>query len=362
MITILTPHFPPLYDYGGPNKSLAGVCAWLTQEEIDFQVLSKFPRLKKPKENTPIINANVYFKKRISLWGLIKMFRKSDIIWINTLYNYSFSLLPIMALLFVSNRKVIISPRGQLLVGALNSKKRLYLKGINLLLKLSGHKLWIHFANSDEQQRSVKTFKTCTPVLFNNAISGNVHENVTVNKLASEFVLGYFGRISPIKNIEFIINLLPSLPETVVLEVHGSILDDAYFKNLQLLVDSLELSERVQFLESYNNLNFVEKSKNVDLVLIPSLSESFCHVFFEVIEVNKLVVASTGLPWENVNNYVLNTVIPLKADLWVSRINEVYNMDKGEYKQQQEHLVAYYNTIYKQAQKDTISVINQILK
>ncbi len=362
MITILTPHFPPFYEYGGPNKSLTGVCTWLTQEGIAYQVLSKMPKVPKEQPKVEVINSNIFFKKRIGLSELIKNFKQTDVIWINTLYSYSFSVLPLIALLMVRNKTVLISPRGQLLAGALNSKKRLYLRVFKLLLKRSGHKIWVHYSNKDEQRKSHSIFKSYRSILFNNAISGKIAAKAITKPESNNFVLGYFGRISAIKNIEFIFTLLGELPNNVVLEIHGSILNSKYQNHLEQLVEELNISSRVTFCESYNTSTFAQKSKGVDLVLIPSLSESFCHVFFEVIEVKKLVLGSTGLPWEGVNALVENTILPLKSELWIARIEQIINFTPSQYSQEQDKLVRYYNQIYTSAKQDTIFAIKQILQ
>lgn len=361
MITILTPHFPPVYEYGGPNKSLAGVCTWLSQEGIPYQVISKIPQRSGGKHKNANSTAYVHFKERIRLQDLIGSFGKSDVIWINTLYSYDFSVLPLLALMVVRNKTILVSPRGQLLKGALNLKKRVFLRLFKVALQLSGSKTWVHFANEQEKLKSYRIFNNYPVVQFNNAISGTMHPkaaNQTDNN--KPFTLGYFGRVSAIKNIEFALKLLPNLPKVVNLEIHGSVVNSKYQSQLEKLIEKLQIQNRVSFNEKYNIDTFASKSKGVDLILIPSHSESFCHVFFEVIEARKLVLASTGLPWEAINDFTPNTVLPLDPKIWLARINQVRLMSNEQYKQEQEQLITYYKSIYARTKEDTINAIKKI--
>uniref|UniRef100_UPI0035BE5C18 glycosyltransferase n=1 Tax=Gilvibacter sp. TaxID=2729997 RepID=UPI0035BE5C18 len=176
-----------------------------------------------------------------------------------------------------------------------------------------------------------------------------------------QFVLGYFGRVSPIKNIEFVIKQLPELPRNVRLEIHGTIVDPAYQQKLMTLIEKLELKARIGFYDTYNNFNFAKKSAGVDLVIIPSYSESFCHVFFEAIEAGKLILASTGLPWDKVNASVPKTLLPLKGKQWRSRITEVLEMTDSNYNQQHKELVNYYNKIYTESNINIIGAVKTVL-
>lgn len=341
---------------------MAGVCHLLHKEGIKYQVIAKNIKGSVVNDVGDYDNPNVHFESPITLGKLIKAFRASDLIWINTLYSFSFSVLPVLALLFVSKKKVLVSPRGQLLKGAMNTKKGLFLQVFELVLRLSRNKIWVHYSNLPEAQDSYTIFNRYPKVQFNNVISGQIAEQEIDTEPRTNFTLGYFGRVSPIKNIEFLLELLAGLPTDVCLEIHGSRTDEKYNKRLDELVNSLGISARVKFCGSYNRLTFAERLAKVDLVVISSISESFCHVFFEAIEYRKLVLASTGLPWAEANTRVDQTLLPLDLDLWKSRVLAIKSFDKQTYKAQQDKLVDYYKQVFLATNKDTLKGLKEILE
>lgn len=360
MVTIVTPHIRPVSVLDGPNKSLVGVCALLEQAEIPYQVLAQSD--KRQQDNFKgSLNPRIHYKDQIRNTDLKHYFKDSDLIWLNTLYSYNFTVKPILALFGTPAKKVIISPRGQLLKGALSLKKRWYLKIMLFLLSMMRHQIWVHYANEIEKQQSLAIFKKYPVVIFNNPISGKFHK-VDAPQEGSNFVIGYFGRISKIKNIEFILNLLRDLPQQVVFQIHGTVVSPAYKEALLQLVEELGLNQRVFFQDSYNNHNFAKKSKAIDLIVIPSFSESFCHVFFEAIEAKKIVVASTGLPWQEANTYLNDTVIALEPAGWIRRIEEVMGLTPEQYNKEQEALRSFYKKIHSQTNARIVEAVEKILE
>ncbi|MDC7999131.1 glycosyltransferase [Gilvibacter sediminis] len=359
MVIVVTPQIRSVSVQDGPNKSLVGICSLLESHEIPYKVLALTDPLGAQQSNTAI-NPKVDYMDGVSAADLKKRFEGGTVIWLNTLYNWNFTVKPLLALRKRPDLKVIVSPRGQLLKGALNLKKRLYLKLLTLYLKSLKNKVWIHYANTQEKAASLALFEGYPELIFNNPISGTIQ---AAQRPAGreEFVLGYFGRVSPIKNIEFVIKQLPKLPKEVRLEIHGTIVDPIYQQKLMALIEKLQLKARVGFHDTYNNFNFAKKSAGVDLVIIPSRSESFCHVFFEAIEAGKLVLASTGLPWEKVNASVPKTLLPLKGKQWRQRITEVLEMTDAGYDQQHKELVNYYNNIYTESNTNIVRAVKTVL-
>jgi glycosyltransferase involved in cell wall biosynthesis len=360
MVIVVTPQIRSVSVQDGPNKSLVGICSLLEAENIPYKVLALTDALG-GQHNTAATNPKVDYMEGVSVADLNNRIEGGTVVWLNTLYNWNFTMKPLMALRKHPNIKIIVSPRGQLLKGALNLKKRFYLQLLKRFLKSLNNKVWVHYANTQEKAASLALFKGYPELIFNNPISGKVQSAERPTN-EDEFVLGYFGRVSPIKNIEFVIKQLPKLPNKVRLEIHGTIVDPAYQQKLMALIEKLQLKARVGFYDTYNNFNFAKKSAGVHLVIIPSLSESFCHVFFEAIEAGKLVLASTGLPWERVNGSVPNTLLPLKGKLWRQRITEVLGMTDASYDQQHKELINYYSHIYTESNANIIGAVKTVLE
>jgi len=362
LITILAPYFSPAVKAGGPIKSLDGISKIFKKQGYPYTIITRNKDIDGSSLEKNKFQKNVVYTDGISRKDLQIYFRKSELIWINSLYSIPFSIQPILALFFLEERTVLISPRGQLLAGSVNFKKKLYLLFVRSLLAICYHKVVIHYTNKEEQSNSLSTFKRFDSVVFNNPISGVIKDrNTTLNTNVS-IVLAVFGRVSPIKNIDFIINFLPLLDSEISLEIHGSIEDANYKVRLDELINSLGVSNRVSFCGNYNMESFTEKARKIDVVLIPSLSENFCHVFFEAIEMRKLVIGSSGLPWKDANSLVKNTILPLETEVWVKRIAEIAEMRTENYEDEQEKLVEFYKKIHASVQLETAAIFKKLMQ
>ncbi|MBV1922389.1 MAG: glycosyltransferase, partial [Flavobacteriaceae bacterium] len=189
----------------------------------------------------------------------------------------------------------------------------------------------------------------------------NEIDNAKIQSINSKFIIGFFGRVSPIKNLEFIINLIPSLADDVQFHIHGVLEDKVYVNKLNSLIEKLNLLDRVFLLGDYKSEEIKTKIENISVVVIPSFSENFCHVFFEAIEMKKIVVASTGLPWIDANKRVENTLLPLEQDSWVNRLSTIHNMSLEEYQEEQNGLKEYYYYIRNAVQNKMVMSIKKIM-
>jgi len=354
MITIISPLYPPANKGGGPIKSISGVSSILEMEGVEYKVITNNKDLDGSKLiESEYLPKTIYLDKK-NIFSFLSNLKNSDLIWFNTLYNKSFAFIPLLTLLLLKKTTILITPRGQLLYGSISKRKKLYLKLFVAILKLSRHNVVLHYTHINEKENSNNSFKKFKYVIFPNTLSGKIQGFEKTYKQTNDFVIGFFGRINPKKNIHFIIKTLPFLDKSIKLEIHGAFEDVEYKRKLDDLIEKNQLLDRVSFHGYYDKHTFIEKSKQINLIVVPSLSENFCHVFFEAIEVRKIVLASTGLPWEDANSYISNTIIPLDETTWIKRINEVSEMSKEVYIQEQDKLVDYYKNIHLSIQKETI--------
>lgn len=345
---------------GGTMKSIKDTCDIL-KETLSFSIISSNYDFygKKINEKKHLKGVNYLNKSKVSTF--ISELKDSKLIWINSLYNLPYALTPILSLFFVKKTTVLISPRGQLLQGAISTKKIIYLQVLKLILKLTKHTILIHFTHKNELEKSYPVFKNFQKIIFPNPINGTLTTTTLEFNSKKEYTIACFGRVAPIKNIEFAIELLPLLPEHIGLQIHGCNINKKYNSKLISLINKFGLKDRVNFYGDYDLNNLNEKIKDVDLVLIPSHSENFCHGFFEAIEAGKMVIASDGLPWEKVNEVVANTILPLESNLWVDRIKSILLMDNPSYNIELEKLKEFYNKTQQIVNKEIEHNFNSLI-
>ena len=361
MLLILAPQFPPAVKAGGPVKTLYIFSRLLQEKGYEYSVVTKDIDLDgTPLDSADFVDGADYLKK-IRIGELRKRFRTSKVIWLNTLYSVPFSIFPLIALFGIKKRTVLVSPRGQLLSGAMSFKKRVFLWFFRNGLKLSGHRVLIHYTNPQEQENSLPLLKGFEEVIFNNPLTGEITEKSSGSDLSAT-KLAYFGRISPIKNLGFLLEILAELPANFSLELHGALEDEAYIKQLKQVIDKSGLSGRVSFEGAYTKDDFLEKVSPQGIGLIPSFSENFCHVFFELIEARKMVIASNGLPWEAINQQVSNTVLPLQKEQWKNRILEISELSITDYTAQQDKLLYFYQQIKNDIEADFLAVLDSLIE
>ncbi len=110
----------------------------------------------------------------------------------------------------------------------------------------------------------------------------------------------YIGRIHPIKGIENLIRALTLIKAgTVRLTICGTG-DAQYVESLKGLGRKLHLDSAIGFSGHVDADEKVEAFRNADILVLPSVSESFGTVVVEALAYGVPVVASTGTPWAKV--------------------------------------------------------------
>lgn len=341
MIVILAPYFLPAVEPGGPIKSISGVSEIL-RDNFRHQIITRNTDFSGQLLDKNTLEKGVSYVSYVSPFQLYREFKKAKLIWLNSLYSIPFSFLPILVLCLFRNKKVLISPRGQLLKGAISPFKKKYLWVYKFIILSARNNVTIHYTHEDEKTNSDTIFKNFNSQVFLNPITEIFKLKPKIQRSASkDFTIGFFGRVVKKKNISFIISLLPFLTKNTTFHVHGFIEDKKYWKHCEKLIQELKLTERVIFFGTYSRADFNKKVDDVDLVVIPSFSENFCHVFFEAISMMRIVVSSDGLPWKDVNKIVPNTLLPLEEQLWVKRIKQIQNMTVADYASEVDELQKY---------------------
>lgn len=121
------------------------------------------------------------------------------------------------------------------------------------------------------------------------------------------------GHVQPIKRqqdaIKTLARLAAEIPDLVLL-IAGEVFDLTYHQELQHLVESLGLKDRVQFLGVRDDIPVL--MKNSSTLLLCSESEAFPWVIMEAMSVGLPVVASdSGGPGEIISDGVTGSLVPV---------------------------------------------------
>jgi len=150
-----------------------------------------------------------------------------------------------------------------------------------------------------------------------------------LRSLSGKKIILFVGNLMPVKNLDLLITILPSLPQDVCLLVAGGGYDEARYRQS---VDEKQLNERVRFVSNFSQDDLRDFYRAAALVAVPSLSESFSLVALGAMSTGAIVAASdiTGLRGR-IRDTEDGYLLPVNnADVWVAGIIKVLSLNPDE--------------------------------
>mgnify|MGYP001195332029 CR=1 FL=1 len=155
-----------------------------------------------------------------------------------------------------------------------------------------------------------------------NLVSPIVAEKKEIKKkLRGPLKILFLSRISPMKNLDFFLNVLCKVSSNVKLDIYGIKEDLRYFKQCKKIINKLPKNIRVLFHNKVNHNKINTIFKNHDLFVLPTRGENFGHVIYEALSAGVPALISDKTPWKAKNTGGLE-VIPLNETLWVKQIEK----------------------------------------
>jgi len=258
--------------------------------------------------------------------------KKSDIIHFSSLFFKPTLFYILLGLLW--NKKIIISPRGELYSSAL-SRKRLIKTIYIYILKLFSKKIKFHSTNEIEKNLILEYFPKNKGV----TVIPNFIEMPKIRNLKKKKQILFLGRINPIKNIHLLIEAYSQLPENLKSSFKLKIVGEAkldyekkYKSKLENLIKKNNMSDYIEFLgPKYQD----EKEKIISesyCLVLPSKSENFGNVILEALSQKTPVIVSKYTPWKNIDNYRAGYCIDTNIDDIKNKLETIMNIDKEEYR------------------------------
>ena len=350
-------YYLPDYNSGGPVRSIENFVNQLGHEFEIKIVCNNHDSLNKTIYKNiqndvwqKIGNASVYYasKKTLNFKEMKKLIRvtKHDILYINSFFSYYFSLLPLIARSFkdISDVPCIVAPRGEFSLGAIKIKffkKKLYL----IIFKLLGlHKGITWQATSALEKEDI--IREIGDVLNYIHIAPNLTlpiDNININNIKSRkqgrLRIIFLSRISPKKNLIFILRVLSKIKIPIEFAIYGPKSDLNYWKKCLNLINKLPSNVQTIINEEVPNNQVHNIFKNYDLFVFPTLGENFGHVIFDSLRAGTPVLLSDKTPWKPNKNRSLQ-VLSLNENKWAEVIKEWSKFDDNKlFKKRKEALM-----------------------
>ena len=306
----VVPTYLPALRYGGPVRSIHGLCRALARRGHDVHVFTT--NVDGPGEldvplGIPVDVEGVkvwYFPtvlRRIYRSPAMKKALAAHVAEFDFVHLHSIFLWPTWAAARMAARKNIpyaVAPRGMLVKELIRRKSRLAKTAwIFLIEKITlRNAAFVHYTTQREESEARRVGILLPPgVVIPNGL--DVEDTVGADDADSgersaeaEAPLLYLGRVSWEKGLDRLIPALTSVPGVTLLIAGND--ENAYRDTLQALAERCGVRDRIQFLGAVGELEKRELLRAASMLVLPSYSENFGNVVLEAMALGCPVVVT----------------------------------------------------------------------
>lgn len=317
--------YSPGFKAGGPVRSLVNLVDHL-RDRIDFHIVTSDTDYTETKPYEHIIpdtwtglpgGERVWYASKNAanseVWERLLKERAWDAVYINGIYAWAFSILPLWSLRG-SRQKRIVAVRGMLARGMMRHgalKKRLFLAVMRLLGCYRGVRFQ---ATNPEEVRDVQRW--ISPHADVREVP-NLGRKLGVGaaphreKRSGELRLISVARIAVEKNTLFAIECLKGLSGDITFDLYGPVYDQAYWQRCQLAIADLPANVKV------SHRGVIEPEKvpvlfaHYHALFMPSQGENFGHSMAEALATGLPLLISDRTPWKGLEEKEAGWDLPL---------------------------------------------------
>jgi glycosyltransferase involved in cell wall biosynthesis len=325
-ISLVTPSFYPATVYGGPIFSTLHTSQELAKlDEVEVYVsttnANMTSRLEVETGKWHKFDEDFYVKyyneTKIDFMSLSlllnvwKDIKNADVVHAQYMFSTPTPIALFYAKLF--DKPAVLSPRGALCQWCLEQGSRFKMTWLKLLIKpFMGNIVW-HATAQQEKEEILKQFpdarveiipngiefekfqicNTMTPETFTETFAGQSME--------AEKIIVSMGRLQKKKGFDILIDAFATVvnvyPEAKLF-IAGQ--DEEEGKKLQQQIEELGLNGKAFLTGQIGGQEKIDFLANADLFVLPSHNENFGNVYVESLAAGTPIVASTGTPWQEV--------------------------------------------------------------
>jgi len=316
-VFIFTPYYPPYWKYGGTVRSIDGVVQQLIiKHNVVVMATSDDKSWESSSVNKNGCRLTVKFYKskgsfRFSFkyfLNAVRYIRQSNVVYVNGMWSWPSVLGVLLSCIF--SKEVILAPRGMLLPPAL-SNKILFKKilGVVYALTSDSSRTVFHWTTYYEQHQSLMKCQKARNVISPNTIAENeIWKRVKPLPSSSLLNIVYVGRLTPIKNLESIMEAVMMVNElkcVVTLNIVGDG-DYDYVKSLKAFASSSSCIAFLGHLDGEKRIEVIDKSH---VGILVSKSENFGMSAAEMLARGRPVILGY--------NVALNEFVQFSQGGWV---------------------------------------------
>ena len=232
------------------------------------------------------------------------------------------------------NIPILLTPDGDVCKNAMRTKR---LKKIvaTALCRLSGafKDVWFQPTAQEEVKnlpKYLKVPKERITLLPNLPYIFPARENYF--KEENQLKVVFSGRIHPIKNLKFAIEVISNLTLPITMDVYGPLEDKEYFEECKALIEKLPDNVKVDYKGRVEPDKAKQIAKSYDCYFLPTVSENYGYTIEEALLCGCPAIISKGTtPWDD-----LDGVAGFAGDLgdkqaFVNQLEKIAKMNNEEY-------------------------------
>ena len=341
-------YYLPGFRAGGPLRTISNLVDRLG-EEIDFYIITRDrDALDTQSYGSVQVNAwnrvgkaQVFYASsaQLSLLGIAQLIREThhDVLYLNSFFDLSFCIHPLMArkLGLAPSRPCILAPRGEFSPGALSikpAKKSIFLSAASFL-DLYGDLTWQASSamEQDDIRSSIGTIAeriVVAPDLPASPVSHTlIQPSVQVCRNPFPLRLVFISRITPKKNLDFLLQILANVLTPLTLDIFGPIRDSGYWSNCQELISCLPPHIKIAYRGELIHSDVSATFSCYDVFVFPTRGENYGHVILESLATGTPVVISDQTPWRGTDDHAVQEISLLDPKAWTAAIEDWGKLD-----------------------------------
>ena len=258
-----------------------------------------------------------------------------DVIYLNSMFSRFFTIYPLLMTRGKARKvNIVLSPRGMLRKSALQFKplkKKVYLS----LFKALGFNKSIRFHATDEQESKdiqLHFGKQAQVTLISNFPGAVKAFPAPLEKQPGKLKVLFVGRIHPIKNLDYLLSILPNVKGEIHLTVTGSEEDKEYAQQCRAFSQGLPAHITVTFNAEMPHHELAGIFMAHHIFALPTMGENFGHAIFEALAFGKPVLISDQTPWRDLPAKKAGWDLPLNDKAaFIQALQQAADFDQAEY-------------------------------
>jgi glycosyltransferase involved in cell wall biosynthesis len=352
-ILVFADWYLPGYKAGGAVSAISNLIE-LVGDKFDFWVFTRDRDLadQRPYSSVPLNQwvtvgkARVFYTSEISLRSLLRRVREihPDIIYLNSFFSrFTVRTLLLRKLGLLPSAGIVLAPRGEFSPGALELKslrKWPYCK-LAFAAGLYRDVTWQASSKLEEEHIRSVTVRAgfrgdgdmlVAPDVPNPSLMSAPPPASRFPKQPGAVRFVFLSRVSRMKNLEFVLELLGPAAGEIELDIYGPIEDPAYWRRCEAQIRRLPDSIRVSYKGPLAPEQVLQVFGSYHFQLLPTLGENFGYTIIEGLAAGCPVLTSDQTPWRALPENRAGWDLPLQDRAqWRETIQRCVDMDRNTY-------------------------------